>query len=172
MSVATSTAIIIGAGVAGGVSVYGAHQQAKAAKKAAEQQQQGVREARAYAEPLYEQARSEMGQIFERGQAGLAPYAQQGTQGLYALSDFLGVPRAPVPAAATGAPGAAAPPVPWPAGRTRPPDAPVVGQAVPRGTPAPGGQSSYVTLRAPTGQTQPVPAEHVDYYLARGATRV
>jgi hypothetical protein len=28
-----------------------------------------------------------------------------------------------------------------------------------------------VLLRAPNGQTKPVPADQVDYYLARGATR-
>jgi hypothetical protein len=40
------------------------------------------------------------------------------------------------------------------------------------GAAAPATQSSYVTLRAPTGDTRPVPADQVDFYLARGATRV
>jgi hypothetical protein len=39
--------------------------------------------------------------------------------------------------------------------------------AVPQG-PGPG----MVTLRAPNGQTQQVPADHAEYYVARGATRV
>lgn len=33
-------------------------------------------------------------------------------------------------------------------------------------------QSAYVTLRAPTGETRPVPADQVDFFLARGATRI
>ena len=101
---------------------------------------------------------------------------------MMALSDFLGVPRAP---AATAAPMAAAPVAPArvptdhldPAllarmAARRPADAPTIGHAVPRGTAPPPTQSSYVLLRAPTGEQQSVPAEQASYYLARGATRV
>jgi hypothetical protein len=32
--------------------------------------------------------------------------------------------------------------------------------------------NAMVLLRAPNGQTQQVPADHAEYYVARGATRV
>jgi hypothetical protein len=182
MSIAISTGVglTIAAGVGGGVALYEGHRQSKAAKEAAKIQTDAAKEARAYADPLYERARAEAAQVYNAGQAGLSPFTQQGTQGLYALSDFLGVPRgtAPAPTAPVPVAPVAAPVAP---NRPRPPDAPIVGQAVPRpggpipraGAPAaPATESSYVTLRAPNGQTQPVPAEHVNYYLARGATRV
>jgi hypothetical protein len=177
MSAATSTILTVAAlGIGAGTQLYAAKKQGDAAKKAGEQQQAGVKEARAYAEPLYNQARDQMGQVYQQSQAGLAPFAAQGTQGLYALSDFLGVPRAPAGANTMTAPAptSTAPPVATPTftPRPMPPGATVVGSAVPRGTVPAATQSSYVTLRAPTGEQQQVPAEHANYYLSRGATRV
>jgi hypothetical protein len=132
---------------------------AKASEKAATQQQEGVREARAYAEPLYQRAQDIAAQTYGQGSAALAPYAQQGTAGLTALSSFLGVPAAR--AAAPGAPPRG--PAPLAAlGQTGPP-------AVPPGM---RGAPGVVRLRAPTGQVQAVPADQVAFFLARGATRV
>ena len=112
MAVATSTLILGGILAAKtGMDVYNAKQQGKAVEKAAGQQTEAIKEARAYAEPLYNQTRDQMGQVYQQSTAGLAPYAQQGAQGMMALSDFLGVPRAP---AATAAPMAAAPVAPAP----------------------------------------------------------
>jgi len=164
--------------------------QGNAAEQASEQQQQGVREARAYAEPLYANAQRIAAEQLAAGQAGLAPYAQQGAQGLTALTALLGLP--PTAAAAPAGPGDKTKiPGTYPVTAGAPlgaagwlgPQADATGlkplSAVsslapllnPKGPPA-ATQSSYVTLRAPTGQTQPVPLDQVDFYLARGATRI
>ena len=192
-------ALVIGGSLAAG-HYLSARTQAKAAEKAAKIQQEGVREARAYGEPLYAQAQQIAAQQAAQGQARLAPYVQQGTQGLTALSAFLGVPSAPpaagVPPAAPMAPMA-------PMAPAAPPTAPggnrSIGGAIlgsltghgggggapgtapsafeqqvfgrPAGAAVPGATSGVVMLRAPTGETRPVPANQVDYFLARGAQR-
>jgi hypothetical protein len=165
-------------GIAGGTALVNwltGRSAAKASEKAATQQQEGVREARAYAEPLYQRAQDIAAQTYGQGSAALAPYAQQGGAGLTALSNFLGV-RAPAPAAAPRlAPLGAFAPAPGPLAPTRvpPPGAPLGASAEKRAAqPELATRSSYVTLRAPTGQVRPVPADQVDFYLARGATRV
>jgi len=191
------------------VNYFQGRSQGKAAEKAADQQQQGVREARAYAEPLYADAqrvaREQLAdaqrialQQLQQGQAGLAPYAAGGTQGMTALTALLGLPSATAAAAApSGVPRAAsalmaAPAAPSGVGTTtlangiplslinslttkqlaegnRALGGGLLGMAGTPGVPAT--QSSYVSLRAPTGDVRPVPADQVDFYLARGATR-
>lgn len=183
-------------GISAAVNFFTGRSQAKAATTASAQQQEGIREARAYAEPKYAEALRIAQEQHAAGQAGLAPYAQQGGQGLTALTALLGLPAAP---AARAAPMAAAPVAPMAAA---PPGGDMAGLVNGRGVPlsmlsqlttkqiadanratggaflggggtaAPATQSSYVTLRAPTGETRPVPAEQVDFYVARGATRI
>lgn len=156
----------------------GAILQHKAAGKASDQQQASGREALALQQQMYDQTR-----------ADLAPYRTAGGQGLTALSAYLGLPSAPAgaapsaaaapagPAALPRAPGGA--PVgpagltfqeSWAQARMPHPGAPRTSAASVYHTPA--GTSGQVVLRSPTGQTQAVPADQVDYYLARGATRV
>ena len=194
MAIATGTALAIGFGVNAGLQYLGGRQAAKAAKDAAAQQQAGVREARAYAEPLYQQALQTGREQLAAGQAGLAPYAQQGGQSLTALSALLGLPAAPAGAPASkmapaqGLPlGQLATPTayPRPSNDTMRQVQQATGMsfelALERGLIDPQGRptgaagptsSSYVTLRAPNGQTRPVPADQAEYFLARGATRV
>lgn len=178
MSVGTGTAIAI---ALGGTSVLNAVLGHKAAGKASEQLQEGVREARAYGEPLYQQARDLAAQQHAAGQGQLAPYTQAGAGGIGALQQFLGVPTPPGARAATTASMAPPPPPPAPTmtplsnvGRGAPSLEQVgrsVGAAV-SGAPQSATQSSYVTLRAPTGETQAVPADQAAFFVARGATQV
>jgi len=175
MSVATSTAIIIGSGIAAGTQIYGAHKAASAAKKASEQQQAAAHEAIAYAEPRYQQALQIAQQQAELGRAGLQPYNAAGTSSMTALTALLGLPAA---ASGGGMNRATAMPPPGSAGPLQPPytrpggggppGTPTGAVAVPRA----GMTGATVMLRAPTGQVQAVPADHVDFYLARGAQRV
>jgi len=186
-------ALAVGQGL---VNYFSGRSQGKAAEKAAGQQVEGVREARAYAEPLYADAQRIAREQFAAGQAGLAPYAGAGAQGMTALTALLGLPAASAGAPAA-APSAAAPtlaPSPIGVGTTtlangiplslinslttkqiadanRALGGGLLGMAGGTGTAAPATQSSYVSLRAPTGDVRPVPADQVDFYLARGATR-
>ena len=155
-------------------SLIGGKMASSAAKKAAEQQQQAAQEARQYLEPLYQQARAYAEPLYGQalqiaqeqnalGRAGLQPFASAGTQGMTALSSLLGLPQqamaSPSGAAPVNRAGMA------PAGYL--PSA----QTMPRTGTLPT-QAPTVMLRAPNGQTQAVPADHVDFYLARGAQRV
>ena len=119
----------------------------RAAGKAADQQRAAIDQAIALQTPLYNQALTIAQEHEAQGRADLAPYAGAGAQGLTSLTSLLGLPSAPAPRAPVSAP-------------TAPPTAP---------TGAPGGM---VLLRAPTGQTQAVPADQAAFYVARGATRV
>ena len=149
-----TTAIGAGTGITnaiiqGNAAKSAAQTQAQAAQTAAAQQQAAIEKARQEAMPLYQQAQDTIARNQAQGQAALAPYAAQGQQGLTALSSFLGVPSGGTAAAA-------------PAGATMPLSA-VAGQ--PQG-------GGMVTLQAPNGQTQQVPASQAAFYLARGARRV
>ena len=143
------TGLLAGGAIA--ANLWGAHKQSQAAKKAAEQQQQASNQALAL-----------QGQMYQQGRADRLPYMQQGGQGLTALTSLMGLPPSPAPGPTMGFPGPGQ--IPQYPG----PGAP--GQAVPR-MPGTGGGGT-VMLRAPTGQTQAVPAEAVQFYLSRGATRV
>ena len=89
-----------------------------------------------------QRAMDQLGPIYQQGRADLNPYAQAGAQGLTSLTSLLGLPGMP-----TGA--AAAPLNDF-------------------GQPA----VAKVFLRAPTGETQAVPAHQAEFYIARGATRL
>ena len=147
--------------IAGGSAIlklFGAKKSADAAKEAARIQAQSAQTALNLQQQLYGQSR-----------ADLDPYRQHGVQGLTALSALMGHPQ-PAPSPPVGPqigtvqPGQRGP---------LPPGATPTGYAVNRGTVPglPGGPGSMVLLRAPNGQTKPVPADQVDYYLARGAMR-
>ncbi|HKA39855.1 MAG TPA: hypothetical protein VKD25_08800 [Burkholderiales bacterium] len=204
MPASVAVPLILG-GATTAASLYGASKQSGAAREASEAQAQSAREALALQRDIYQQTRSD-----------LAPYTGAGTQGLTALTSFLGLP-APPASAGTLDPSRVNPRVdevpifpasfsagredalarllaPWgPGGKNKqnphatqwledyqrwkagqgargsggtPTTSPTVGSAYGG---APGGT---VMLRAPTGQTQAVPADQVDFYLARGATRV
>jgi hypothetical protein len=166
--------LLTGLMIAGiGSQVVGGILQNRAAGKASAQQQQAAREALAVQQQQYAQTRQDLG-----------PYRQQGGVGLSALSSLLGLPAPgpeapPVPLASTAPPaapslantGAPSRAIPLPGGMAGGTGVPSRAVPIPGGgpgTPGPGGQ---VLLRAPSGQTKLVPFEHVDYYLARGATR-
>lgn len=53
MAVATTTALLIGAGIKAGVDAFSAHKASKTAEKAAEQQTNAIREARGVSQDLY-----------------------------------------------------------------------------------------------------------------------
>jgi len=170
MAIATGTALAIAAGVGAGTSIYGAHKQAKAAEKASEQQQGAANHALQYLAPgafggggggsgfgggPYGQALQIAQEQNALGRAGLQPFAAAGTQGMTALSSLLGLPAQA---------GVGAPAMPAPVNRA--------GMAPPQMAGGMGGAQGMVMLKAPTGQTQAVPATQVDFYLARGAQRV
>jgi hypothetical protein len=163
-------------------NLFGAKKQAGAAKEAAATQSAAAEQARLLQQQMYQQTR-----------ADLAPYMQGGSQGLSALTSLLGVggvapssglaPLAPPPSAGVIAgPMGTTPGLPnLPAGmsatelaawRRNPTQAgreQLLAQAGVNASAYPGGT---VMLRAPTGQTQAVPAEQAEFFLARGATRV
>lgn len=163
---------LIGTGVKAVADIFAGRTQAKAAKEAAAQQQAGVREARAYIEPIYAKA-----------QAGLAPYAQQGAAGLTALSALMGIPQAPAAAPAPNTASFAAPAqptVPF-ASLTGTARGNAVADANRRQFGAYYGANqvtpmqavpTMVRLRAPTGEEREVPHDQVNQYLALGATRI
>jgi len=189
-------ALAVGQGL---VNYFSGRAQGQASEKAAGQLQEGVREARAYAEPKYAEALRIAAEQHAAGQAGLAPYAAQGGQGLTALTALLGLPATQTAAPATATTPPPGLPVGAPLAPASAPSALVNGRGVPLsmldnlttkqiaeanratggaflggGSPGatPASTSSYVRLRAPTGEERPVPADQVGFYLARGATRV
>jgi hypothetical protein len=165
MSIGTGAAIALGIGAA--ASLGSAAISAHAAGKASDQQQQASKDALAAQGPLYQQALAIAQQQAQQGQARLDPYAQQGGAGLTALTSFLGVP---VPKAPNPAQGLSAGTGGFGPGQQTYGAGSMLGQlATGQAVPPPGGT---VLLRAPNGQTQAVPADHADYYVARGATRV
>jgi hypothetical protein len=141
MSVATSTAIAIGLG--GASLVTGAIGAHKAASASKEAAKQQAASA--------QQALAVQQQMYQQTRGDLAPYRQYGAGALAAGHQLMGLPTP------------AAEPAMMPLSQ-------VIGQRpTPTGTAVPRG--SLVLLRAPNGQTQQVPADQVDHYLARGATR-
>lgn len=193
MPIATGTAIALGLATGSGVLNYlGARSQGKSVEKASEQQQQGVREARAYAEPLYQRAEDIATQTYNQNRPLLDPYLTTGSAATQALGAFLGIgpgtPPPPLlaggyqvrpnPALARTLP-AVGPLAASPSGTAVAPSrADVTYSGVPSGmvplsTLAGGSRAAAtVRLRAPTGQIADIPADQVEFYLSRGATRV
>src|SRR4029450_5746465 len=134
--------------ISAGTDIAGAIIGGKAAGKASQQQQAAVKQAQPQQAALYQQALQIAQQQAQQGQAALAPYASMGGQGLTALTSLLGV----------AAPPAASAP------RLTTPGGPAANTLA--------GAPGMVLLRAPTGQTQAVPADQAAFFLARGATRV
>lgn len=104
-----------------------------------------------------------------------APYLNSGAQASNTLAGMMGF--APSGASNTGAPMATPAAEPMPT-RTRPEDAPVTGQAYPRGTLASLGQmptqSSYAKVRmiAPDGEQAEVDEREVGLFERQGARRL
>jgi hypothetical protein len=189
MSVGTGTLIAMGVmgGIQAGTSIYGAKKQSDAAQTASAQQQQAA-QGQARLDPYAAQGAAGMTALSSflgvppaRGGANpaLSPLAatpsQQASANAFmptAVANANNPPTGgPVPAGARpmnvyGATGYVGPGTP----NGLPMQGPVTGAprpAVPQG-PGPG----MVTLRAPNGQTQQVPAAQAEYFVARGATRV
>lgn len=165
---------LIPTAISAGADITGAIIGSKAASKAAEQQQQAAQRAMELQQPLFQQA------------AGLyAPYAQQGSQGLSALTSLLGVGGGGVGTAIGSAPNAqglsnlAMGAGQAGLGMARTMGVPMdksaaMGGGGPSMLGGGGGGGQTVMLRAPgpNGQTQAVPAHLAQFYMARGATRV
>src|SRR5215510_3564837 len=86
MPASVAIPLILG-GASLGAGLYGASKQSGAAREATEAQAQSAREALALQRDIYQQTRSD-----------LAPYTGAGTQGLTALTSFLGLPAPPASA--------------------------------------------------------------------------
>lgn len=178
MSVATSTALTIGAIAAGaGTSIYGATKAAGAQKDAAQTQAASADKALAIQKQMYEQQRTD-----------LSPYRAAGQGAVGKLSYQLGVPgfekgpmaqMAPTPVAGSvgfgtgGTPGAVA---------VNGQNAPIAQQAAGALTPyltngpqmpqPPQAPGATVMLRAPNGMTKAVPQEQAPYFISKGAQPV
>jgi len=154
-----------------GAQLYGSYKASQAAKKASAQQAASADKALDVQRQMYQQTRGD-----------LAPYRQYGAGALAAGHQLMGLPT----------PAAEAPPVLTPLSQVGQPASGgggfVGGLGAAVGGLLPGGgnansplalaaqreqqvRGGMVLLRAPTGQTKAVPADQVDYYLARGATR-
>jgi hypothetical protein len=163
------TATIIGVGGSAAIQAYGAHKASKAAKEAAATQSASADQALALQKQMYDQTRQD-----------LAPYRETGNTALSSLSSFLGLPaNTPSPTVPAATPPAGlAPQAGAPPSHQLPQlQTPVGGQPYGPGhgyVAAPPSQpgSVLVMLRAPNGQTKQVPADQVDYYVSRGATKV
>lgn len=179
MAVATSTALLIAAGVAAGSSVASSKIQSNAAKDAAEKQQDATNQAFGLQQ-----------QVYRNTQQSLAPYSDLGTGALGNLRQLAGVPN---PMTGSGSPNAVSAArsaaAVAPSSYTYNPASgittyngfnPQTGQITgtpPKITIGPGGvpvlspttQSGYVTMRAPDGSMQQVDPQHVDFYRQKGA---
>jgi hypothetical protein len=177
MAVATTTALLIGAGISAGVKAYGAHKQASAANKAADQQVASADQGLALQKDIYGQ------QV-----AGMQPYAQFGQQALGSLGSLMGFPAQTVQGP-QGMPASSLLTLPNPpAGRQATPET-TTGVAVPRvGTigamtrstyqPTPQGGSvavprtGLVKVASPQGEIREVPEAIVPQLEAYGGRRV
>lgn len=136
----------------------------------------------------YGTAAAEQKAIYDQTRGDLAPYRNVGGAAMSTLGALMGLgggggayvaPNAPLNQPAPGAP------APEPTNtRTRPPDVPIGGYAQPR-TPTLGdvnparartessmAPGSMVTIQAPDGERQSVPAVHKDFYVKQGGTVV
>lgn len=156
------TSLALGLGLAGlgastATNIIGAKKAASASKDAARMQIEAADRAAGVIKDVY------------------TPYVNYGRQALSTLGRLTAAP----PGARFAAPDpTVAPPPPVSpntfGGRTRPPGAPVVGQAMPRpGINTFGGRAApperRVLMQAPDGSTAQIPASQVDAFLQRGA---
>lgn len=164
MSVATSTAIILGTTIGAGSSIAGAAIASHSAKNAAKTQAASADKALALEREQYQQQQQNLAPY--RGLSAVLPQLM-GRAGQGVTSTGWGQYQAPT---STGNPFASL----YQGGQSQPPSPPM-GHAF---TPTPdggqvGGQpGGLVTLRAPDGTTQQVPQAQVPHFLSRGATMV
>ena len=149
-------ALIAVAALQGGLSLYGAHKQASAAKDAAKIQQQAADRVA----PIYQG-------IYQQQMAGMEPYAAAGRQNINSLMRLTtpGVGYSPQQQLADA----------QAQYNARPPWAMTPGEsntAVPRAGTLGGMANGLVQMRAPNGSVRGVPANMVDQFLAKGASRV
>lgn len=183
MSVGTSTALALaGLAASSGTQLYGAKKAADAAKKAARTQVDATTRAQGFNQQVYTEQRRLMNPYVQAGQTSLANLqAQQwGTPGQAPRPSGYGLPPAgfggqPNPQPSLASMGAPEFQMPQPGQAVPRPGmggAPQ-GRTPPQGMAQPGGpQGGMVTLRAPDGSIQPVPAHLAEQFIQRGAQRI
>jgi hypothetical protein len=165
MSMATGTAIAVGAAVAGGAQIESSVIGSKAATSAAQTQAASGNKALDLQSSIYNQQ-----------QANLAPYRQIGSVGLAALGNLAGHPATMAPSGNgwVGLNSMTMPPGSGPGDGARMPTASMGGG--PGGAPGVGlasmgnGSEPMVLMRSPDGQTtKSIPASQVDHFKSMGA---
>lgn len=195
MPIGTTAALLIGAGIASGTQLAGAKMASGAAKDASKIQSEAGREALALQRQMYEQGRQDALPWLRTGQEAITTLGALsglggGGGGLGGQTGMLSPTTAdknagqPVayrgPGGTSLKPISSDPSVPTPDLQFRRDQGGVY--AMPLGMLGAGQQfqtpaqaatsSSYVQLKAPTGEVGQVPADQVAHYLAQGATRV
>ena len=160
MSVATSTALIIGAGVAAGTSVAAAKMGSNAAHDAANTQVNASNQARTYQQQATQQAQ----QLIQQGQAGIQRAPTYTAPGVIAGSARSALSKAMGLGAMPG--GQPASQTPYQPQQTSSAGGQFGYVAPPAGS---GGSSGLVQMRAPNGQMASVPSDQVPHYQTLGA---
>lgn len=168
MSVGTSTALIIGAGIAAGSQIASSHNASSAATNAAKTQADSAAKAQQVASDQFAQAK-----------AAEQPYLQAGANAAGTLGGLMG-PSAGRPAyvrpvqpppMSNGMSGGPGPNVGAPVATGMATGPGPAGSNVSMGSIAPTPQP-MVTLRGPDGSVQSVPASQAGHYVSLGATVV
>lgn len=136
--------------IGAGTQIGGAAIQAHAAGKASDAEAQSQREALDF-----------LKERDKRDYADQAPYRALGANAANSLGHYLGFPSAPA------AQGASVEDLLAGGAKTRPPDAPITGVAIPRGSDP---KTQLVTMHDSTGMERQVPSKDVMRLLAMGAT--
>jgi hypothetical protein len=167
MAIATTTALLIGAGISAGTNIASTAMQNRANTKARDQQQQATNQAQGSLDRVYQQTRGD-----------LAPYMNVGSGAMTSLGQMVGLPQQPA------APQGAQPPSAMgnmaqglagvgtgllgQMGVGTAKDAkgrlPEIVQNVAQARTG----SSYVRMRAPNGQMGTVPSDQVPHYQQLG----
>ncbi len=197
MSVATSTAIIIGAAAVGAQAagnIYAAHTQGSAAREGLDAQTAASREALAYEKEqdrierertdrldklkeesdAFERARLQRRTETEANRYGdftnnIAPYLSTGASANQQIASLFGFPApAPYVPRPTQGPGGGTPFVPPTPLPIVPPTTPPVSTTQPVPSPAPTGEQTVMML-APDGTRKAVPQSQVQHYISQGA---
>lgn len=196
MAIATTTALLIGAGLSAGASAYGAHKASGAAKDAAETQADASTEAARLEQEGLDKSLELQRQTLDFDLRRSQPYDHTGAYAMGALGHLTGAPpmpayQSPFPASGvvpqtttpTAAGGSANDPSMVDRARQAleqsgtPP--PTRGNASPGmatlgalGNAPPLNRSSYVRMQAPSGEVQDIPPDRVAFYEQRGARRL
>ena len=172
-----TTAAVVGGLIAAGGGVASAAIQSRAAGKSAKLQKEATDAALAYEKERDQYARATEANRYGAMMRGTAPYRRSGAAANTAMDQFLGLPETADPVGAYEPSTANDPRMDMPgydqmtgvvtpgqhsrpSGRQNAPSAP---QAAPGATPA------MLTMRAPDGSTQAVPADQATHYEKLGA---